>query len=369
MTACLGLAQTPAPDTDAYTVAAEDTLSITTRDVPEATGEFLIRQDGNITFPIAGEIKVAGLTTAEIRVKLISLLKKEIKDPDVTVNVKQARVQRTYVFGSIARPGITDWKPKWRLTELVAAAGGLTLPPERVKAIIFRVGQPNVQVQMKSVLVDAVEADNTIVLPGDTVNFQSDVSLRLNVIGEVKKPGVTTVLFGQGVVEALSAADGPTEMARMSKAHIVRNGQDIPVNLYAAVSLGQSALNIPVEENDTLYVPKLVAQISVFGSVGKPGPQIVPDGKELTVSQAISIAGGPVSEAKLDGVTVARVGPDGKITTTKHNVKAILKGNSKEADLVLQDKDIVYVAQSGKAGLRELQSVVQFLLLGRNFTR
>lgn len=371
VTATLGFAQTPntSNTTESYLVSAEDTLSITTRDVTEATGDFLVRQDGYIAFPLAGEVKVAGLTTTEIRKRLVDLLKKEIKDPDVTVNVKVARVQRTYVFGSIARPGITDWKPNWRLTELVAAAGGLTLPPERVKAIIFRVGQPNVHLQMKSVLVDAIEADNVLVLPGDTVNFQSDVQIRVVVIGDVRKPGVTAILAGQGVVEALAAADGPTDTARLSKAHIVRKGQNIDVDLYKAVTLGQSSINIPLEENDTLYVPKLVSQISVFGSVGKPGPILVPDGKDITVTQAIALAGGPVSQAKLDGVTIARVGPDGKIVTTKVNLKALLHGNRQQPDPILQDKDIVYVAESGKPGFREFQSIVTFLLLGRNLTK
>jgi polysaccharide biosynthesis/export protein len=348
-----------------YRVMPEDSLSIVTRDVSEASGQFLVRPDGKITFPIIGEVEVAGLTIQQIKEKLENLLSRELLAPHVTVNVTTMHMARVYVLGGGVRGnGIFDWKPSWRLTELVAAAGGLTFPPERVKAIVFRAGAQNQVVDLRRVFIDAHEASNIEIRPGDVVNFQNELTIRVQVIGQVGRQGMLEILDGQGAVEALAAAGGGAADAALSKSKVVRRGDEFPIDLREAVAKGRSELNMKLEDGDTLYVPQLLTRISVVGWVGRSGPLINPDGEVLTLSQAIAMAGGPVKEAKTDGVIVSRRDATGKVVVSSYDYKAILTGDPKHPDIPLQDGDIVFVAQSGRTNAGQAGSILGTILMG-----
>lgn len=352
--------QSPALD-EHYRVQPEDAISIVVRDIAESSGDFLVRKDGYITVPMVGEIKIAGLTTKEIAALLTEKLKKEIRSPEVTVNLRSSSVQRIYTMGAIRSSGVLDWKPKWRLTEVIAAAGGLSSSAERTKVLIFRPGSKHINVNLRSLLVDGDDDVNLEVMPGDVLNFQTDVSVRVQVVGDVGRPGLVEVLEGQGVVEALAAAGGGLETARLSGAKIMRKGQEMPIDLFAAVKKGNPSLNQTVKDGDTLYVPTLTAKVAVIGQVGRPGPIVVPDGETLTLTQAVTLAGGPSRQAKTDSIAVVRMGPDRKPVATKYDLKQLLRADKPLEDPLLQDGDLVVIAQSGKTGLGEISGSLGIL--------
>jgi polysaccharide biosynthesis/export protein len=362
MIASLALGQQAVPSD--YRVQPEDQLSITTRDVPEASGQFLVRPDGKITFPLVGEITVAGLTVEEIRLRVTEMLRTELRNPEVTVNLSAMHMARIYAMGAVRSSGVFDWKPRWRITELVAAAGGLAFPPERVKAIVFRPGEPNHVVDMRKIFIDADDQANIELRPSDVVNFQAEISIRVYVVGQVSQQGPVMILEGQGAVEALAAAGGHTAGAELSRAKLVRGGEEIPLQLFDAISRARPELNVPLRDGDTLYVPEMLTRIAVIGSVGRPGPLVPPDGETMTLSQAISMAGGFVREAKTDGVAVARRLPNGEIQTAEYNVRMILRGDPKHPDVPLQHGDVVYVAQSGRTNANQIGGILGVLLTG-----
>jgi polysaccharide export outer membrane protein len=341
---------------DTYVLGPEDLITIVTRDVTEASGDFLVRLDGKIDFPLVGEVTVAGLNAGQLKSRLEELLKKELRDPQVTVNVKQMRVNRVYVLGQVQKPGIADYRPGWHLSQVIASCGGLADLPERVRAIVIRNGASQT-VRLRSIFVDGIEQDDLPIMPGDIVSVQSDVTLRVNVIGPVSKPGMLTVLEGQGAVEALAAAGGDAQGAALSKAKIVRNGEEIPVDLFKAVKLGEAASNVALKDNDTLLIPTTDARVSVVGTVKTPGAQMIPDGRKWRLSEALSQAGGPAAGAKMDGINILRYGSDGKIQTITVNYRHLSPKNS-DPDPELQDRDVVFVPQSGKADSGQMNAVL-----------
>jgi polysaccharide export outer membrane protein len=370
----VALGQAPTQDKP-YVISSEDVLTISVRDVPEASGDYLVRKDGFISYPLVGEVKVSGLSTTELEAKLAEGLKKEIRNPEVTVNVKSASLSRLYVLGAVKGAGVLDYKPKWRITEAIAAAGGLSSAPERTTVLLFRVGEPTKRIQLKRVFVEGDDTADVPVQPGDVLNVQADVTVRIQVVGQVAKPGTVEILDGQGAAEALAGAGGSTSDAKLSTAMVVRGGKEYPVDLYSVVSKGQPQKNMTLVEGDTLYIPTLLTRIAVMGSVAKPGPMVVPDGQVMTLSLAIAMAGGPTAGAKLDGVDVIHV-EDGKPTRQTYNFKNVMKGIAPktsttatpqsgagkstapiDADPVLQNNDIVFIASSGKVGSRDLSSL------------
>lgn len=358
----------PAAVTKEYKIGPEDLLGIATRDVSEATGEFLVRADGKITFPIVGEIRVEGMTLEQLKADLESRLSHELRNPEVTVNIKQMRQNRVYVLGSVRAGGALDAKPGWRLAELVAAAGGLALPPERLRAIVFR-AEGILKIEMRDLFIDAKPEANVPIKPGDVVNIASEPTIRVSVVGEVLRPGLIDVIDGNGIVEAIAAAGGQTAKAGLTKARVMRGTEEIPVDLRAAILLGKPENNVPLKDGDTVYVPEHKARISVMGMVGKPGPLDIPDGEGLTFVQAIGLAGGPIREAKLDGITLARVNETGRVVPTNYNYKDMLSGKKGVNDMPLQDGDVIYVAQSGRTNAGQIAQILGLILSGGGLLR
>ncbi len=380
---CAALAQTTTPPASApaqtpqtpileesYKVQPDDQINIAVKDVPDAGGQFTVGKDGVINMQLTGELNVAGLTRKEIADLVASKLKKEIRNPIVTVSVTSTSQRRIYLLGAIRSGGVIDWKPQWRLTELIAAGGGLASEPERTKVLIFRKGVDHMEIPMKRLLVDGDDKANVDVFPNDVVNFQTDVRVRVNVVGKVGHQGMVEVLEGQGVSEVLAAAGGTGADARLTGAKLLRKGKEVPVDLYTAVVKGEPSENVTVQDGDTLVVPTLLNKIAVIGQVGRPGPIVVPDGEILTLTKAVSLAGGPGRGAKLDSVGIVRMGPDRKPVATKYDLKALLRGDPKNKviDPILQDGDLVVIAQSGKAGYGEFsQGIGVFGFLNRWF--
>lgn len=349
-------------NSETYILGPEDVISIYVRNVPEMTADYLVQLDGTLFFPIVGQVKAGGMSAKELKDYLEKGLSKELRDPQVTVNIKALRPNRIYVFGSVSKPGVEDYKRGWRLSELIASAGGVAQPAERLNAIVFRAGSPTQKIPLRKVLIDADENANIAVQPGDTINIQSDVTVRINVVGECRQPGMHEIIEGQGAVEALSAGGGETAQSALSRAKIVRKGQEIPVDLYAAVIDGNTGKNVKLEDNDTLVIPQQYAKVAVTGNVGHPGSQSLPDGRPLTLLAAISEAGGLSQGAKMSGVQLFRVGPDGKTQRTVYDYKKI---GSKVPDPVLKDHDIVFVPQNGKPNLGDITNFSNLYFIGR----
>ena len=99
--------------------------------------------------------------------------------------------------------------------------------------------------------------------------------------------------------------------------------------------------DIELQPNDVIIVPRL-DRVYIIGHVGKPGAVNLPSQEVLTVSKAVSLAGGFSQYAKQSEVQLMRAGKHVQVV----DVRAILTGSSKEQDPVLGPGDTVYVPES-----------------------
>lgn len=109
-----------------YLVQPGDTLQVGVWKEQELQGEVLVRPDGGMSFPLAGEIEAAGHTVEEIRKVLQSRLTKYIPDPVVTVVVKKADGSRIFVVGKVNRPGDFPLYRPIDVMQALSLAGGAT---------------------------------------------------------------------------------------------------------------------------------------------------------------------------------------------------------------------------------------------------
>jgi polysaccharide biosynthesis/export protein len=113
-------------DREGYRVQPGDVLAVSVWKEPDLQGELLVRPDGGISFPLAGDISARDMTIAGLTDALTERLRKYIPDPVVTVAVKIIGGNRVYVLGKVNRPGEFPFSRPLDVMQALALAGGAT---------------------------------------------------------------------------------------------------------------------------------------------------------------------------------------------------------------------------------------------------
>lgn len=110
-----------------YRLGPEDLLKISVwQDENLKEDQVLVRPDGKLSFPLAGEIQAAGMTPGELQAEIAKRLKKYIPDPVVTVLVEKVAGYKVYVIGQVKTPGQYQMGHYIDVMQALALAGGLT---------------------------------------------------------------------------------------------------------------------------------------------------------------------------------------------------------------------------------------------------
>jgi polysaccharide export outer membrane protein len=117
----------PSPELPAgYKLQPGDLLQVQVWKETDLQTEVLIRPDGGISFPLAGDLPAAGLTTDELRAQLEIRVRKLIPDAVVTVAVKAPNGNRVFVIGKVNRPGDFPLVRPTDVMQALSLAGGAT---------------------------------------------------------------------------------------------------------------------------------------------------------------------------------------------------------------------------------------------------
>lgn len=115
-----------AGDSDGYQIGPGDILNVSVWKEENLNEQLLVKPDGAITFPLAGEVQAGGMTTVELTATLTEKLKRFIPNPVVTVTVAKTDSHKIYIVGKVARPGqyvATDYMD---VLQAISLAGGVT---------------------------------------------------------------------------------------------------------------------------------------------------------------------------------------------------------------------------------------------------
>jgi polysaccharide export outer membrane protein len=168
-----------------------------------------------------------------------------------------------------------------------------------------------------------------------------------SVLGEVGKPGVYPVLGDQTLFSVISAAGGFTDRAGKSITITRHDQPDKPLTVPLALNpQDHPETNVPIYPGDTIMVRRADV-VFVVGEVSRPSGLMMGDGGRLSVLQAIALAGGTTSSAKLSGARIIRKGPTG-LTELPVRLKSLLK--AKSDDIQLEANDILFIPSGHSLG-------------------
>ncbi|TLF45513.1 polysaccharide export protein Wza [Halomonas urmiana] len=170
---------------------------------------------------------------------------------------------------------------------------------------------------------------------------------KVHISGAVSQPQslpITTIPMT--ITDAISQAGGASEGANWHSVTLNRNGEEIPVSLYALMQQGDNRQNRLLQDGDVLHVPTAENRgISVMGQVRRPGD--LPLGNEpLSLTDAVSRAGGiDETSAEPSGIFVVRGTQDAsdKLATVYQLDVSNAASFSLGHDFQLEPQDVVYV--------------------------
>jgi polysaccharide export outer membrane protein len=251
----------------------------------------------------------------------------------------------------------------------ISATGYITLPlAGRIHAAGMTVEQLESEI--------AERLDPYVNEPTVSVTRMEIRSQPVSLIGAVTTPGVHQLQGQKTLVEMLAMAGGLKEDSGY-KVRVTRrlewgrlplpNAADDPSGKFsfADISLPELTdgknpeLNISIMPNDVISVAK-ADMVYVIGDVGKTGAIMLGGRQQVTVLQAISIAGGAAKTAKPKLTKILRLDPtSAKRTEIPVDLAALLSG--KVDDVLMQPEDILYVPGGSNRNLttRALESVLQ----------
>ena len=168
-------AEMPAADTPAapvdpktYRIGPEDVVSIMVWREKEMSGMFVVRPDGRITLPLAGEIMVSELTPEQVQSKVVELYSKFINKPEVSVSLARIGSKKYYLVGQVMRTGTFPLVVPINVLEAINSAGGFQEYANKKKVIILR-GDKQLKFNYAEVIKGKNMAQNVQVEHGDHI--------------------------------------------------------------------------------------------------------------------------------------------------------------------------------------------------------
>lgn len=253
-----------------------DDLEITVYGAPDLSGRARINEMGNITMPLIGYIRLAGLSTSEAEAAIEAQLRqnKIVNDPQVSIYAKDFTGSGISVAGEVAKPGFYSVLGPHRLFDVLQLAGGTTERASSAVTITHR-GQTDSTTLRISKNPAEMAANNIELRPGDTVVVPR--AGIVYVLGEVTRPGgyVLNANGGVTIVQVVAAAGGPTHLAAYGKTTILHRTptgfQEQKLDLKKL--LHGKAADIPLNTEDIVYVPTsgLKSTLNASALIGAAG--------------------------------------------------------------------------------------------------
>jgi len=188
-----------------------------------------VSDNGTVTIPLAGTVKVAGLSLSDAATQMEKALQDGgyLVRPHVTLTVIQSRSQRVSVLGEVKSPGRYTVDSGTTIFDLLAQAGGVT---QNASYRIFLI-RPNSDGNKVSYPINLRGLDNpNFSLPVETLRAGDSIYVpaaeHFYIYGEVTHPGQYAIEPDMTLLQAIVKAGGITPRGSSSRISIKRHLKD-----------------------------------------------------------------------------------------------------------------------------------------------
>lgn len=126
LTPLMLIAESATDNNPAYRIGPEDVLQISVWKEEDLDNEVLVRPDGGISFPLAGDLTVAGKTPLQVQEEIRRRVERYIPEAVVTVSVTKVSGYTVFVIGQVQNPGQFTLGRYVDVMQALTLAGGMT---------------------------------------------------------------------------------------------------------------------------------------------------------------------------------------------------------------------------------------------------
>jgi polysaccharide export outer membrane protein len=256
--------------------------------------ELTLDSGGNVSLPFLKDVRLIGLTPRESEVKIAALYEASVmKNPQVSVSVKEYRSQFINVLGAVENPGIYQLTRRIFLVDALAMAGGLLTEKAASTVYVQRAASADltlastdtpsgssdrIEVDLDRLLHQGDISQNIPIYAGDSISVPERVERYYYVLGDVNRGGAFELKPGESITlsQALASAGGLMSTAKSSRSTIMRQKEDggalqIPVDIKKVLK-GESQ-DMELAGNDVVFIPgsttKTIGKtvLNSFGSI------------------------------------------------------------------------------------------------------
>ena len=249
----------------AYRIGPGDLLEIKVFELEQLSQVVRVSEDGSITLPLLGQVMVEGLTQEGTAIRIGTLLaQRYVKNPQVTVFIKEYKSKQIAVIGAVEKPGSYELVGRKNLLQMVSAAGGFT-DQAGDEIYVLREGPKGdavtIPIDLRDLVVNGNQQLNIPVEPNDVINVPVDREIKVFVFGRVTQPGALKFKLSEKVtlLKAIAQAGGWAEGAKQSAVVITRKdkaGKESQIRVNVKDIISGKRKDIVLQEGDVVFVPE-----------------------------------------------------------------------------------------------------------------
>jgi protein involved in polysaccharide export with SLBB domain len=344
-----------------YVVGPDDALQLTIFGIQEYNGELVVSPEGNISVPNVGQIKVVGMTieaaTQKIKNTLASSVYKTLQSggSKMSLSLSKIRSIKVTVIGS-NRPGTYNLSSLSSVFNALYVAGGPNANGSFREIELIRNNKVERKIDLYQFLLEGNQSDNINLKDNDVIRIPA-YKKRVELQGQVKRPGIFELMPGDDFNRLLSYASGFTDTAYQSAVKVFqytdkeRKVMDLPLASYTKYQ---------PNSGDLLVVGKVLNRFSnrvkISGAIFRPDTYELTNG--LRVADLIRKADGLTEDAFTGRAQIYRLEEDLSRAIRSLDIKKALAGDG-EQNLLLQREDELVISS-----IHELKDSFQVSIQG-----
>ena len=313
-----------------YVLGPDDQILVSVYGVQEYNGDLLVSAEGNITIPNVGQIKVSGLSieaaTQKIKTTMGNGAYAYLKSggSKLSVSLSKIRSIKVTIIGA-NRPGTYRLSSLASVFNALYLSGGPTAFGSFREIELVRNSKVERKVDLYRMLLNGDQTDNIGLKDNDVIRIPS-YKVRVEIQGQVKRPGIFEVLPNETFANIIAFASGFTDTAyRASVKVFQQNEKERLVHDLAALDFGK----YQPQTGDVFVASKILNRfknrVTLTGAVQRPDfYELTPN---LKVADLIRKADGLKPDAYTDRASIIRYQEDLTRSILSFDVKKALNGD------------------------------------------
>lgn len=329
-----------------YILSAGDQLYIDIWGTAQEHYDVKISPDGYINLPNVGLIPLSGLTITQAEQRIKSRLSEVVSglnegNVNIKISLGDMRSIKVNIIGEAAVPGTYTLPSLSTLFNALYVAGGVSSIGSLRDIKLYRAGKEIAKLDVYDYLIHGKQEVNVRLEDNDMIVVAPYDNI-VTITGKVKRPKSYEMKKGETMQDLVTYAGGYRGDSYYDELTLRRKAGGNMLSIYTIPNDELTAFN--VSDGDLLEVGEVLNlyanKVAIAGSVWRPGDYELSDSVK-TVLQLIGKAKGVLSDAFLGRASIIRSTADGRSEIITMNLGDMLADNSKDIELMSNDRVIV----------------------------